>query len=798
MRLLCPSNSHKRLTFHRHDTSPSFLKHTLRPSSPNSEPSQKKARLSDTPASDASTIATKLSSSSYSNLQLLIADASRVCDDLVSSIRTKPKDSSNSGRPSVEELKSIHRIQHFEAMLKETVITEDGHVKPEVKEEHVPEEDAAASRKAGTVLTLFGNAPTPKQLFSSVQNTSVERKASATTIELPVDEMSLPNGISATKIVPVSARDDKKGPTFEDTFAPPFALAVLAPPKAHKRSITRDTTINWEFKDPIQRNSRKGGYTVQALTVGKWLGYGGVDPLSDSTREKRKQRERALSGGEKTDPPQTQASLDDALAKEEAALFRRAYSSYAPPYDNSNVVVSEIEKNTVWWSKVGRKRFNSTFAIDPALLDEHLPTAPPEVPTEKPAINDEELGKVMENLDSLEEIEMDAEPVRSKTDVDDVLRQIAELLETLESHQRIRNATLPASIVASRVPISPAPAALKPRKPDEPSEEEVATYDSLRREIAYLVLKLPPYAVAKLDGDQLADLGVSTLITFQSRNTRGSLEEDLVTRQAKAAAAQTAQSLASLTNRPTSSAGQHYSTTAQRTPAIGQAANTRYGPSYPGRPSVPTPSFGRSTSNQQSYGTPGSAAPRPSYGGANTYTRPGASQSSFGQANGQQYYQQRPLQTANSYGGLGQYQQPAQTPQQRAPSFPAQPQYPPRSQGVANYPMNNTPQQGLNRTASPGGYSSPMLPQQQHLAAAQQRQQQNMYPGQQPQSNSGRATPVNNYPSQPNTPVNGYQQQQQRSVAPRPTSSTPQPPQAAAPAPAPAPAAAAPVGNGTL
>lgn len=771
------------LTSTRHDPSPSFLKHTLRPSSANSEPSQKKARLSNPPSGDVSTIAAKLSSASYPSLHSITADASRVGEDLISSIRSRLKDSSNGGRLSVEDLKSIHRIQHFETLLKEMVAAEEGHVKMEVKEEQAPEDETAGIapvRKVGTVLTLFGNAPTPKQLFSSVQNLSADHKASTAEIELPVDEMSLPNGITATKIVPVSARDDKKGPTFEDTFAAPYSLAALQPPKAHKRSITRDTTINWEFKDPIQRNSRKGGYTVQSLTVGKWLGYGGVDPVIDSAREKRKQRDRALSGGEKIDPPPTQASLDDALAKEEAALFRRAYSSYAPSCDNSNVVVPEIEKNTVWWSKVGHKRFNEVFAIDPALLDEKLPTAPPVVSTEKPDLNEEELGKVIENLEELEGMDFDTEPVKSKTDVEHVLRQISELLETLASHQRIRNATLLSSSAASRVPISPGPAALKARKPDEPSEEEIATYDSLRREIAYLVLKLPPYAVAKLDGDQLADLGVSTLITFQSRDIRGSLEEDLVTRQAKAAASATAQSLATLTNRPTSSAGQHYSTTSQRTPAIGQAANTRYGQQYPGRPSVPTPSFQRSTSGQQGFGTPGGPIPRPSYGGANTYTRPGAPQSTYGQTNGQQYYQQRPLQTSNSFGNLSQFQQPAQSPQQRPPAFPSQPQYAQRSQ-AANYPTNNAAQQGLNRTASPGGYSSPMLPAQQHLAAAQQRQQ-NLYPGQQPQSNSGRATPVNNYPSQPNTPVNGYrQQQQQRNVAPRPTSSTPQPPQAAAP-----------------
>lgn len=814
------NNTNKQIQFdllqvlNRHDTSPSFLHHPLRPdtatvtstaTSP-SEPSHKKARLSDdeddediSTSTSTSTIAAKLTTATYTSLQSLRADAGRVSEDLISAIRSKykdnkdNKDSSHGGRPSVEDLKLIQRIQYFETMLRGLVDTED-----QQQQEKEEENAAHGSGQLGTVLTLFGNAPTPKQLFSSVQkqNLDTDRKHLDIKVELPVEEMNLPNGITATKIVPVRANDGEKGPTFEETFPPPYNLAPLQPPTAHKRSTTRDTTLKWEFKDPIQRKSRKGGYTVQSLTVGKWLGYGGVDPLGDVSSQKQKQRHRALSGGEDRESRPTQAAVDDARAKEEAALFRRAYSSYAPSCDNGNVVVPEVEKNNVWWSRVGHQRFNHTFAIDPALRDEQIPIVPP-FSTDDVGhlpVNDEELEQVIANLDEMETLfpsltsptDSHSPPLTSKTDIAHVQHRISELLETLASHQRIRNAILPPAS-ASRVPISPAPISSTTGKPDEPSEDERATYEKLRREIAYLVLKLPPYAVAKLDGDQLADLGVSTLVTFHSPDVRGSLEEDLVTRQAKAAASQSAQSLASLSSRPNSSAGPHYSTTAQRTPAIGQAANTRYGQQYAGRPPVSAPQFPRSTGNQQNYGTP--AAPRSSYTASNAYTRPGASQSSYGQTNGSQYYPpQRPLQTSTSFGSLAQFQQPSQQ-SPRPPTFP--PTYPPRSQGVANYPLHTNPpsqqpqqQQGFNRTASPAQqqsgsvaqYSSPMLPAQQHLAAAQQRQQGMMYPGQQqqPQPGSGRATPVNGYPSQPNTPVNGHGGPP-RSVAPRPMSATPQP-----------------------
>jgi hypothetical protein len=63
-------------------------------------------------------------------------------------------------------------------------------------------------------------------------------------------------------------------------------------------------------------------------------------------------------------------------------------------------------------------------------------------------------------------------------------------------------------------------------------------------------------------------------------------------------------------------------------------------------------------------------------------------------------------------------------------------------------------------------------------------QQRPQYSLQQAQPGSGRTTPANNYPSQPQTPVNGYGQRPV-APAPRPGSGTPQP-QNIQPAPPPA------------
>ena len=769
----------------RHDTTPSFLKHAV-VSESKDERSPKKARLSE--GDNKLSISSKLWAGLYSKLSDLRKDAELVGESMASSVRVEAKERENS-RLQVGDLKQIQKIQAFQQVIKDVVDQESRyeavHGYNAIKEEDGAVANGIPSSKgesgpagAGTVLTLFGNAPTPKQLFSSMQRPSTDMKERVIKTELPIEEMSLPTGLAATKVMPIPADSKKRGPTFEEAFAPPHSLPLLQPPKSHKRSTTRDNTaITWEFKDQLSRN-KKGGYTTQSLSVGDWLGYGGTESKDEPTspREKRKQRDRALSGGETSQPPPNRESLTDTLAKEEEALFRRAYSSFAPSYDDSKAIVPQEVKSMVWWNKIGQQRYNETFAIDPALSDEQ-PTKLFDVLSEMEEVklNEKDFGQIIKELDEFQEDENVLEIAREKTNVDQVLREISELLETLASHQRIRNASLGASTAVTRTPISPAPAlASRIGRPDSPAEDEMSTYHSLRRELAYLMLKLPPYAVAKLDGDQLAELGVSSLIPFQNKDVKGTMEEDQVARLAKYTAMATAAGIASLT-RPGSQSGQHYNTTSQRTPAIGQAANTRYGQSalYGASRTPMQPQFQRTTSNQSTYGTPSATAPRPGYGQQpNQYSRP----HSYSQPNGQQQYY-RPQQTSGNYAGYNQLYGSSTPQTQQRPSFSAsQPlaQYQQRAVNAVSYQTNTQQPQSpfTQRTASPLKPAPPVnYPSQPSPGLTQQRPQ---YPLQQAQPGSGRTTPANNYPSQPQTPVNGYGQ---RPVAPAPRtgSGTPQP-----------------------
>lgn len=722
--------------------------------------------------------------------------------ELAAAIRSSEKEEGpNAGRVSVEDLKRIQRVSALEQFIRELSDREasrdqahantNGDVKQEsgfVSNGGLPAASQNSGGNYGTVLTLFGNAPNPRQLFSSMQRPE-ETRDPKIKLELPLEEIGLPNGLTATQIMPTNAADAKSGPTFEEAFPAPYSLPSIHPPKGHKRSAVRDTTLNWEFKDPVSRGSKRGGYTTQSLTTADWLGYGGVDPAYGfyTPQEKRKQRDRALSGGESMQTVQTKAQAEAELQKQEEALFRRAFSSFAPSTDNAKSLVPAHTKAMMWYNKIGDRRFNEVFGDDPALVSD-TPSAEFAL---DPALTesgtkDEDFSKVVEQLDSLPE-EAFSQPEPDKTNPSEVLRQISELLETLASHQRIRNAIIPSTTSTSRTPISPAPTlASKIGKPDAPAEDEVNTYNKLRHEIAYLVMKLPPYAVAKLDGDQLADLGVSKLLPFEARDYQGAMEEDEVAKMAKRTAAATAAATASLT-RPTSSAtGQHYSSSS-RTPAIGQAANTRYGQTAATTSRTPAtaPAFQRSASGQNTnYGTP-SAAPRPSYAQPNQYSRPGAAQQpSYGQANAQQqqYYggQARPAQPTTNYGSYGQnYGQGTPQTQQRPSFSSSQPlqQFQQRSAQNAVAYQNNAVSQTQNATPFKRTASPAMQPVYQQ-GAAQQRpayantagQPSAAQYGQQPAS--GRATP--SYPSQPPTPVNGAVRAQAPSV-PRAASGTPQP-----------------------
>ncbi|KAK7508978.1 hypothetical protein BKA81DRAFT_404925 [Phyllosticta paracitricarpa] len=688
-----------------YDTTPSILNHPIPAAldrAVSGEPNSKRAKLAQS-APAPSTIAGKVQSESYASLDDFVRDADAVCSQLSSSI--------SAHHPTSEvDAKLLTGVLAFKKVLKNLVIREalldpasinnqesadgiaedDNSATDEVEIKVEPEDESGDTLTgARSVLTLFASTQGNKQLFTSLQKpVKVQKDAAGLDISvdvlLPLDETNFPSMISATKIIPVHTEDaiggKAKGPTFGEIFGPPPKFRELKPPIPSSQTTTRGNTVVWGPQDPFARMSRRGStFSSQKLTAGDWLGYGGVDPPKEPTSPsaKRKQRDRALSTGE-VNPPvseEEKAALERAKAD---ALFRSVYSSFAPTHDDGIAVVPEETKNRVWWQKVGERRFQQSFAIDPALAEEQ----PGDARNGESQSDEDEAFK--EAVDSWEPEELNVpekvERENQDREVEEVLNDINELLESLHSYQRIRYSTL--------APSSRTPAAQDAVCPSTPSSEEMDIYNVLKSQLALMVSSLPPYAIAKLNGDQLEDLNISKKLVIKTKDYKGVLEEDQVSKLAKSAAIGAGTVNPAVSGRPSA-------------PVHGYAPSPNHygrpapGPQYAGRPVgapqsyyTPQPSQVRSPSMHQypprtgpHYPTAGgypATAPRPSFPPS--------------------YPQQTPAR-APSYGAAASaYQTPmplqyGQRPQSMYGMAPP-PGYPPRTQGhgpAFNYTATGSP-----------------------------------------------------------------------------------------------------------
>ena len=375
------------------------------------------------------------------------------------------------------------------------------------------------------------------QLFTSLRKPNTPNE--------PLNEAALPNGITATKIIPAHSinkiEDKSKVPTLGERFPPPAGLLPLPLPKQSRHTATRSSSVNWynpAEADSKNKSSRRDGYTTQPLPTGQWLTYNAAPSSTQivSAESKRKQRDRALSFGE----PQASISHEAIVAHNQAkedALFRSVYSSFAPDRDDSGAIVVEQQKNHFWWSKYGEQRYHELLGIRDATLYE----------AEINGVGDEDgidEGEIQEAIETWEPEETPHEMNLSKIfsletpetskEADAVLSEISDLLETLDSHQRVRNLTLAANArtMGGQNPQSTALTGT----PSSPSSAEFDVYEVLKAQLTLIVSTLPPYLVAKLDGDKLGVLNISTKLQIESKNQKGTMESDDSTAAARAAA----------------------------------------------------------------------------------------------------------------------------------------------------------------------------------------------------------------------------------------------------------------------
>lgn len=662
-------------------------------------------------------------------------------------------------REMIQRPHLLHKLKHQKGEVSENFSATDGANKSAV----LVNGNVTGSN---AILTLYGSAPQPKQLFSSLQQTAdkdSKRSTLKANARVPgphlvsnivssphnesIKEYTLPNGISVTKVIPVhSINDGKKTkvPTLGELFAPPPSLPPLNPPKQFRYNASRSSSVAWHgVPDPsaISKPNRRDTFSVQPQSTCTWLRYSSSTQPS-SPEAKRKERERALSVNE---PPSATAH-EDIPAKNQAkeeALFRSVYSSFAPDRDNTGALITDYTKNRMWWKREGETRYQDHLETEYLQLsgenvDQNGDTAEPidfiEEDVFKGIADDwtpKELPPEFKDASDIVHLEI---PENSK-EVDEILQEISDLLETLNSYQRNRNLSLANGARTS------SQLGFTSGSPTSPSSSEVEVFNLLQSQLTLMVATLPPFALAKLDGEKLGVLNVKTRLRMQDKQYKGTMEEDEALVKPKQAPmspvvgypprninpALSVPARSSAYVHPTSTPSQpiqrpNYAT--QPRPGVGPAASYLPNQQYSSRPTSTNPHF------------PGTAYSTPRTG-------PMTSER-YSYAASQQYSQrlpQTPQTQPNGYRSYSAMNGPSYSAQfpiapQGAPaaSFqgqrPTQPGYQQRAMNSQSYVTGSTP---AVRAASPSKPAAPFTPQQAQVIAMGNQQRPPTYhqhPGQ--------------------------------------------------------------------
>ena len=686
--------------------------------------SAKRAKLESTPS--VPSISSRLAAHSYATIDEVNADITTVVSSLTAS---------TCGQSRAAQLKAFED-RYKDLIAKELMQNPDAFVRSStsqpIKEEDDKKSDTWPTPERGsqTVLTLHGGLSGGRQLFSSLKQPPSENLDPSLFSNSPSDgailEAALPNGISTTTIIPSHIpsghEKEQEPPTLGDLCPMPSHFASLDPPKPSSQTTTRGNSVGWYKPGSpapyAKRTGTRESYNNQTISGGQWLSYN-VPPTTalQSTGEKRKQRDRALSTGEPNpelsaeDLERTRLLQEAHQQQRDAELFKCVYSSFAPSYDNSASVVSQEMKSKLWWHKVGRYKYQDVSLPEDVAAFEETDYGPY---ASNGAATEDEDSAFKSAVDAFGDIS-DANllafqanqgiPAAAKTgdrDVDEILQDISELLETLNSYQRNRHMSLATTTQTSAGQNKPLTELSG--SPANPSDAEVNIYNMLKDQLTVIIATLPPYAVAKLDGDQLSNLNVSTRIKIESVRHKG-LIQDESSKQAQAPMNNvTTPAMPARTASGPRPAGYQPATAtpAQRTsyPAARPGASA-YFPA--GRQQAPSNSY-------NSYQTPQTAPAAARHAYAAQYGSGPAPPQLSQYANGG-----RPPMLQNGYASHGpavpspvprslqQYQQPRPNPT----SYAARP---PNAPGYANnYPIaaarHNSPQ------ANAAGYTVPRPPQ---------------------------------------------------------------------------------------
>ncbi|KAI1979404.1 hypothetical protein LOZ55_001987 [Ophidiomyces ophidiicola] len=331
----------------------------------------------------------------------------------------------------------------------------------------------------------------------------------------PVDESLLPENIKVSKVVPFNSTNFQ-GPrgrirTFGEVFGPPANLPQLKRPCRSQPPKKSDNVIGWlKPVDVLAAASTTPSghklYNNNALSVGDWLNYGKAFRINVAASANSHEISQ--------------------MEEEDVGNLMSACSSFAPSYDSGGAVVDKDSHNMVFWDRYWSGDFHQLYSkwhqdqLEPVRMLFENTILEPE------PLDDAGLQEAVESFKpsgTIEEFEKSLKASATETgeaEVEQILEEISGLLQTLQSYRRLR--------VLQPVPgqLSNVSSSASNQSSDTPSDQERALYDVLKQSLSSMIAMLPPYAVAKLNGDQLAELNISTTIKRDGLDFAGTMDED--------------------------------------------------------------------------------------------------------------------------------------------------------------------------------------------------------------------------------------------------------------------------------
>lgn len=580
-------------------------------------------------STDLTTISEKAAANAYEDLDQVANDLVSALQAALKDIKSKPADDEK--QATNEELRT--QISDFKEKAMQLLRLEKAYPKTSADPLAIEAKLPPSPQKGELVLSLVAYAPQERRLFSSLPISD----------EAKLRDVPLPHGLSLTHVMPTTPHERTQ--TLGDLFSPPKNLPPLQPPKQPKTQAKGNVLDFYRPELTDTSKFRNASYFTTQLTAGCYLDYSNATPSSQTVT---KQRERAQSLAGKR-PSTTELELH-----EMESLFRGAFSSFAPCKDDSGAVVPSSVAGRMWWQQSGHRSFQNMIEVEYYGADSDEKAEKDEAMD----IDEKAIQEAIDNWDesvvdpSLEEA-LGTKRADEEKEVDEILEEVSDMIETLSSYQRIRNLNLPNS--QNRSSSDPVNGDMLATPGPTPSEGEQATYEMLKAQLALIIKTLPPYAVAKLNGDQLEDLLISTKVQVQTDKYKGVMEEDEAGVQARLRAQQQA---AQANARPPpqrtpSVSGVSYGhhtpqtqyATPQRTPSMQQQQYYRPGPTpgftpaprpMPAQPRPPQPNqYSRPNGYPAQYATQVAKAQTP-YGHQNMPQYASQPRPQFGQLQAQQ------------------------------------------------------------------------------------------------------------------------------------------------------------------